>query len=754
MDLAHNQAFHLLVSECGLNAGLYRVILNGPYEHTVIVLMKPDDPNFRKPGGRPKSKNPKRLNRPKQPQLMGQLKWVRKTDLMQLLADHSVVPIELKLPSKYHEQDEPLRHNEEYQHRCEVMASFLDYVRLEESLLVHRGLGGLIRDAMDRHGVSERHVRDLWSLLCVLGLTTKSLLLGYDRCGAPGEKRYVDEGGTRKKSGRKTQAQRIHHKYFGCWGEPMQPGMSKAWSDIIIAVDKRQPTPKKSMRERYDRIIKDGFSKKYCFNEKGDIEVVPPLPGEYPSKTQVKRVLTEEVQWLEKILQKTSAGHFQRSLRGLSGVSWQDAAGPGHVYAIDSTIGDIYLRSSINPAWIIGRPIVYVIVDVWSTAVVGFYVCLSGPSWTTARISLLNIVAPTQVMATLWNYAMRQSLDPLPTIPYRLMCDRGEYLSIAAKATGADVTMNLSYAPPFRPDLKGVVEVMHRIMKDVQYNFMPGAMDARRKEYDLRRSNPSEATMTVQHYMHFLSECFFRYNLTADRKKRVDAHMIADGVYPSPAGLWRWGHAVGIGYRKVVPFVESVSRLLPAEAAWITKRGVCFDGDYYSCPEAEQEQWSTYARNHGVQRITAYPYPGSNSLIWTPNRSGDGMLELAISDHSLAAPGLTRDEKADAFAYQLLQSADINHQAVVESVKALQRMDNIKARAAKQTQDALAQTRGPVPTIKEARAMEKGIAAASDLGSAGICGTPEVRSEAQQCHEEMMTDIYSQMNAAPHEITS
>lgn len=205
-------------------------------------------------------------------------------------------------------------------------------------------------------------------------------------------------------------------------------------------------------------------------------------------------------------------------------------------------------------------------------------------------------------LGNLWGYEMQPSLFPAPTLPYALQCDRGEYLSKRAKATGMQLELNLSYAPPFRPDLKGVVEVMHRILKNTQYNFLPGAMDARRAEYDLRRSNPAEATMTVRHYMQYLHECFFSYNLTADRSHRLDAHMVAAGVFPSPSGLWRWGHAMGIGFSKAQAEAELISKLLPtSEKGRVSRSGISFcSNDYYSAI-TEAEQWSTLARTSGLR---------------------------------------------------------------------------------------------------------------------------------------------------------
>lgn len=629
------------------------------------------------------------------------------------------------------------------------MAEFLDFSRLRESLIVRGSLSELVQQAVKAHGVSGSYVRRLWSMLCTYGFTTTSLRVRHDRCGAPGKKRLLSQNSSRQKAGRKTAAQRLSQKLYGVYGQPVQPGMDESWKEIILAADRKIPSPKPSMRKRYNQIVSSHFAKASTFTPDGEIEEISLKKGEYPNYQQVKRVLTKHVGWMEKILEKTSKGHFNRALRGMRSRSWEGVAGPGHTYAIDSTIGDIYLRSSLNPAWIVGRPIVYIIVDVWSTAIVGFYVCLTGPSWDTAQVSLFNTVAAPTLLGDLWGYEMRPSLYPAPTLPYMLQCDRGEYLSKRAKATGMQLSLNLSYAPPFRPDLKGIVEVMHRILKNTQYNFLPGAMDARRAEYELRRSNPAQATMTVRHYMQYLHECFFHYNLTADRSHRLDAHMVSAGVFPSPAGLWRWGHAMGIGYRKIQAEAELISTLLPRSTKGrVSRSGVRFCGNEYCSHVIEAEQWSTIARTSGQGwHIPVQYYPGSVSRIWTPSASGNGLIDLQISDLARTSAEVTHDEMADAFAYQKLHAADIEHERVLKSVEAFKRMEAIKASSIELTRIAVDRARGRQLSITEARAIE--VAIGSTLSTAEIRGTRQLRSTATDSHIEIMEALFEEMNEGP-----
>lgn len=746
MDLIHNQVIRISEAAYGISPGLYRIVVDLPVDQiTVCVLIKPDDLTVKQPGGRKKIQEPKRTNqKPKSPQV-GSLHWINRQVLHELAACNEIALQKLDLHSIYYQPLDKPGTRMIFERRCKVMQTFLDYQALEEGILVHKGLGALVNQTMKEYGVSRAYVYRLWSTLCTFGFSAISLRPRLDRCGGKGKKRELATGIHRKKSGRKTFAQQLSWKLYGFWGESIQPGMSSDWRAKIVSADRKIPIPKPSMRERHRRIIASHFTTGMRYDKDDKIVQVDLKQGEYPNYRQVKRVLSVETTWLEKILEKTSKGHFKGSLRGMTARNWEGVSGPGYTYAIDSTIGDIYLRSSINPQWIVGRPIVYIIVDVWSTAIVGFYVCLSGPSWDTAQVSLFNTVISQTLLGSLWDYEVRQSLFPAPTLPYALLCDRGEYLSKRAKATGMQLIRCLSYTPPFRPDLKGIVEVMHRILKNAQYNFLPGAMDARRAEYGLRKSNPSEATMTVRHYTEYLHECFFKYNLTADRKHRVDAHMAAAGVFPSPAGLWRWGHAMGVGYRRAIAESELITQLLPQSKARVTRHGVKFTGNDYQSPVVEAEQWSTIVRNsHQGWDIPIQYYPGAGSLIWTPNVTGKGLIELTISDQALASRELTRDEMTDAFAYQKLRSPEIEHERTYQSVVSFKRMEAIKAKSIEETRIALDRARGRQPSITEARLMELGLA--GDLNVSEVRGTRKLLSEADEAHHAMMQSIFADMN--------
>lgn len=741
MELTHNAAFQI---HSGDDNGLYRVILTeGPEGQILVAHLDPPTKQSESRGGRKKKEETKTPRKKAKPPLV-KLKWDWNTaELLKMKSEGhlSIVNIE---PENF-----PISETARaiFENRLRVMRNFLDYFHFREQVLLHGGLGSLVAEAMQSAGASKTLVYQLFSLLCRFGFHESSLRSGLHNCGAPGKLRPCDQGG-RKKPGAKTVAQKIAAE-FGSTLEAEQPGMSSDWRALIVAGYSRIPSPKPPIPDICTAIIESSFGTTYR-QENGHLVKVDPKLGCYPNHRQIRRVIETEFPRLQRLLEKTTQGHFKRSMRGLVGRNWEGVYGPGHTWAIDSTIGDIFLRSSVNRAWIIGRPIVYIIVDVWSTAIVGFYVCLTGPSWNTAKVSLFCASAPPDFVGELWGYQPMLTLNPAPSMCGVLMCDRGEYLSKAASLTAAKLIPTMSYAPPYRPDLKGLVEVLHRIEKDRQYFFVPGAIDQRRAEYELRKYRPQESVFTMQEFVAYLSSIFSNYNLSADREHRLDAHMRASGVFPSPAGLWHWGHEMGIGFSRSIPRSELISSLLPSEKARVTRQGILLGGKEYRSDVTDELQWTALARNFGAMDIQTSYFPGSVSRIWTPHPTGRGHLELKLTSSANASPELTFDEVQDAYMFAKAGSPAVAHFRSMSALRAKRQGDEIIARAKEATREAIERDSGSKPSISEARAIENAITGHEIVVESKHLRDHEQNTksdEAEASYLNMLSDIFAAQNS-------
>lgn len=742
MELAHNHVFMIQNDHAN---GIFRVIINAPQEGCLVLVKIQEIENTPATQGESEEKTKTKGNK----KLLSRLIWVNSQTYKDFYKDDlrliEIEPEAIILECNVSLDSIDANTKEVFAQRKLAMENFLDLENLKLRILTDKGLGGLVKKSVDKSKFTRMQIYKLFSTLCRLGFSETNLLPRFDFCGAPGISRPCDhkEDGTgRKKAGRKTEAERIA-KESGLILPVLQPGMSTDWRLRILAADSRIPQPKPSMPARVTRILNSNFVTTYKLQD-GILVPIELKKGEYPNKSQIKRVLKENYSDIERANHKTTANHFVMNQRGLTGKNWEGVGGPGHTWAIDSSIGDIYLRSSCNRAWIIGRPIVYTIVDVWSTAIMGFYVCISGPSWQAAKVALFSAATAPNVIANLWGHEIFQTLDPLPTLPYSILCDRGEYLSKGARIVGAKLIPSLSYAPPFRGDIKGGVEVTHKIAKDEQFQLIPGAIDARRQEYELRKFNPHESVMTIQEYVAFLSTIYTKYNFCADRSHRLDAHMKATGVTPSPSGLWNWGHGVGLGCSRFIHNNELTTYLLPSSKANVTKRGVIWAGGEYLQDSATSQEWACHARNYGAKEISVNYFPGTTKKIWTPNEGGKGLLELNLSDYKGSSGELTIEEIADAHAFYISKNADTAHNRTLLELKYTQHINNLINKSKKLTKDADLNCDGVKPSITEARQFE-GMFQNGDLPlekSVNINQHSNSQiTEAQEDHAKMMESI-------------
>ena len=704
--LLHNQTFRLLKElepTTKYLPGIYRVILNVGGS-IAAALIHPDDPA--KPGskgGRPRKSEPLRPRKKPPAPLVGKIHWLETEKLSALSEAMNLRPIVIERKGIDYDRKLSAESSAIYEARKKLAEKLLDQDVINSELTLKGRLSRTFRRIADQVGVSTNHVNKVWSLLCTHGFDERSLYPRLDRCGAKGVVRRCDPGG-RKKPGPKTEGQLIAQAS----GEPplpVQPGMSSDWAARILAADRLIPSPKPIWPNYKNAILTSHFVGEV---EEIDGQVHPKFPDirTFPNDAQLRRILKTGKSDLERARDATTARHFKRNMRGFVGRAWQGVAGPGHQWAIDSTTADIYLRSSVNRYWFLGRPVAYIVVDVWSTAIVGFHVCITGPSWETAAVSLFNAASDPALIGELWGYTFDMNLSPQPCLPYSVMFDRGEGLSEAERLIGIKLIPHTMILPPYGGDLKGLVEVLHRIEKDMQFGFLPGAIDMRRKELELRRVNPAKCTMTLKQYAHHLYLVFAEYNFARDRSYRLDPHMIAAGVQPTPAGLWAYGHEAGIGRSKWVSQSDLAMNLLPSSKATVNKSSVKAFGCDYSSPEVTDAEWTTLARNFSSWPIPAYSHPASMSRIWTPNTEGNGALSLKLVDESRCSTELTRDEFEDCEALRVAAAPQREYDRSKTSNELYRRRKANRDEAAKQTAAADAVGRGPRPSFAEAKANE------------------------------------------------
>jgi len=671
--------------------------------------------------------------------VVGGLAQVAFATLDAMEAEGKLASVDLRPPGRLLLSAEDLKEGARniWERRQRQMAPFLDHGLIADALARTSGIGPVIRLALKGGDGTRATIYRLWKLLCEHGFDACSLQPRFDKCGAPGVLRPTQIG--QDKVGPKCLRERL--------GEPvLHPQRPTTEADRTKILQHARLLTKGGLPAGalYDQIVQRVYVTQYEQTDTGRHGIAP-AQGSFPNKRQVRHILESGMKRLERVLRATTQGHFQRNLRGLRGKVYENVAGPGHAYAIDATIGDIHLRSSVNRAWPIGRPIVYLVVDIWSTAIVGFYVCLSGPSWNTAKLALFSTCCDPRLMAELWGFEYIEVLTPTPTAPFQVWTDRGEYVSAGARQTCLSLGINFAVDPPYRPDMKGLVEVLHRITKDQQYHFLPGAINARRKELE-NRPTAKESALTLREYVRYLHGIFSHYNLFADRARRLTVEMIGAGVQPTPAGLWRFGHEVGVGYRKAIAQDKLISGLLQRGSAVARRDGIFHESLQYEAKIADVQEWTAHARNFGVVEHSVFHFPGSVSRFWWPDPQGV-LNEFSLRASARSGPDISNEEWRDALMVDRCKRDEREYKRMQAALRNIEANETLRKRAVDLTAAADALYEGPKPSSREARLLESLARSnavlpppdTSDLGG-GFRDAPD------SSYDALMDEVFSSMN--------
>jgi hypothetical protein len=227
--------------------------------------------------------------------------------------------------------------------------------------------------------VSLNTARSLVQLYWRGGKTKAALAPRFRSRGAPGILREPSE----KKLGRPRAEGR---EFLGL-------NLTRSEKRAILSVSRAEyrRLGKRRISTCYNRWL-DLYFHEDGFNEKGQPARVP--KAEYaltglPTLEQFKRVYYLLTDLIES-MRKRNPREFALKYRPLTGTATAETWGPGSRFLIDATMADIHLVSRDNRNRKVGRPVIYVVIDVWSRLIVGIYVAIEDASWTSAMMALSN----------------------------------------------------------------------------------------------------------------------------------------------------------------------------------------------------------------------------------------------------------------------------------------------------------------------------------------------------------------------------
>lgn len=256
--------------------------------------------------------------------------------------------------------------------------------------------------------------------------------------------------------------------------------------------------------------------------------------------------------------------------------------GPGFRFEIDATKVQVRLVSRYDRSKTLKDPILYIIIDVWSGAIVGYALSLRNASWTLAAKSLLNCFTDKQEVFERLGMDWYSREDwPCQHLPQRLAADRGELVSNKAGLV-PEIGIKVEIMPPMCPQLKGKVEAAIKDVKHGHSHRLPGRHPKNRQR---RETDGTEtAALTIEELERVIVEIIMGLNHDPAPAAHIPPEMIEEGeIDVTRIGLYRWGIERYTFARSLTKEKVWESLMMKGEAA-LTPKGLNFKCQTYRIP--------------------------------------------------------------------------------------------------------------------------------------------------------------------------
>ncbi|RXI48177.1 transposase [Clostridium tetani] len=484
----------------------------------------------------------------------------------------------------------------------------LKYLEINKRKLLEKSTrNSTLKEIAYSSSLSLSKVKKVFSRYWQRGMNKNSLLPDYMNSGGKGKNKRLSEN----KVGRPKKAD-----YNGEVIEGINI-TDDVKTHFRIAINKYYRNKKKiSLKETYSLILKDFYSDSYV--EDNEIKHKVWDKSRIPTYDQFYYWFKKLENPKKDILLRNSSKEFELKHRPILSNSTIETNGPGTRFQVDATIADIYLVSSLNRNRIIGRPIVYAIIDVFSRLITGIYVGLEGPSWIGAMMALDNMIADKVEFCKKYNIEITKEQWPSKHLPEIIIADRGEFEGYSVENLINNLNIKIENTSPYRGDLKGIVERSFRTINTKIKHKTPGAIQ---KEFRERgdRDYRLDAILTLDEFIAIIIKMIIYHNNKLIDKYPMQKEMIKDEVTPIPIKLWNWGIENKKGRLRIVDQERFRLNILPKGKASVSRAGIRFKNLYYGSKKAIEEQWFIKSNIRSIEIVYD---PRDMNQIYIPYKDG------------------------------------------------------------------------------------------------------------------------------------
>lgn len=535
-------------------------------------------------------------------------------------------------------------------------------------LYIHKYRAPVLRQAQQLFEVGNKTLKK-YLLMYWKGAGTKnSLLPFYDQCGGRGQEKKAGA----KKMGRPRLL--LENEGINV-DENIKRIFKKGLNNFYYNERKN------SLKTAYELIIKQDFSTQ--IRDKSGKQVLV-LEEKVPTYEQFLYWYRKNRDIKKEVSTRGSSKEFYQRNRAIVGNSIQDSGfGPANLFQIDSTICDCYLVSMLNRNVIVGRPVLYTIMDVYSRMIVGINVTFeSFNGYVGAMIALENAMSDKVSFCKKYGIDINESEWP-SAIPNKIMADRGELDNGQIENAIANLGISIQNTPPYRADYKGIIESGFKQLNIKIKPFADGVvtnskniLERGEKDYRLKANlNLHEFTQIV------IKTVLFHNNNHVLSEYVTNEMQVEDSVEKIPIKIWEHGIKTMKGQLRTLPVDIIKLNLYPTAQASVTAKGVYFNKMYYVSSNLLKSNDFAKARTGGSWKVTVSYDPRDLTSIFLLSDDKESFEELTLVEYLSKFKSMAIEDINSVIADEEVRNKQGKEQELQAKINLFSEIESIVAEA-------------------------------------------------------------------------
>lgn len=444
------------------------------------------------------------------------------------------------------------------------------------------------------------------------------------------------------------------------------------------------------------KLLKEGINKYYNTSKKNNLKTCYEfIVRDYLKEDKDLEIFTfkQFYYWYKKfsknnkeyeICSRYGSRVYQQTSRAIIGNSIQDTLAPSDLYQIDSTILDVYIVSKMNRNLIIGRPILYLVIDTYSRMIVGINVTIEPfNSYKGIQGALINTMSNKVSYCRKFGINIEKEEWDISCVPARILADRGELLSESIENVITNFGIMIQNAPPYRGDMKGIVEKSFERIHSLIKPFCEGIVENKfnkvergAEDYRLR------ANLTLEEITKIIIKCvLFNNNKHVLNYYESDGLIIENSIPKIPSEIWKYGVKQKKGLlRELQEHVVKIN-LLNNKEVTVTNRGVKFNKLYYVSKYTLEEGWYQRARIEGSFKIrVSYDYNNLTEIYYI-KEGGVSYDTLTLVTYMEQYKDISEEELNKVLEYEHKLNSEANEKEIKEKVALFDEIEKIANKA-------------------------------------------------------------------------